>query len=124
MTTIPDAWIDAVAKALHEEEAKWPKSKSASGISFYGKLAKASITALLPLIEAREKTIDSEYLIDGANSIVATHNEIMELRNALKRIVGLCGDHTRCLCGRPTGLPAIIMCANTALEPTAPEGKP
>lgn len=46
------------------------------------------------------------WLITQAKNLVAT----------LKRIKGLCGSNSTCLCGRPNGLPAIIMCIETALE--------
>lgn len=37
------------------------------------------------------------------------------LRAGLERIIGLCGDADRCKCGRPTGIPAIVSCAQSAL---------
>jgi len=41
--------------------------------------------------------------------------EAERYRTALDRIIGLCGDFDKCACGRPTGIPAIVMCANAAL---------
>lgn len=37
------------------------------------------------------------------------------LVEALKRIIGLCGKRFKCSCGSPTGLGAIISCAEQAL---------
>lgn len=48
--------------------------------------------------------------------------QIAALREALDRVVGMCGNPTieRCACGRPTGLPAIVAYAGRALSSVPP----
>jgi hypothetical protein len=43
-------------------------------------------------------------------------------REALERIIGMCGEVDRCACGRPTGIPALVSCARRALSDM--KGKP
>jgi len=59
---------------------------------------------------------DLRKTIDGSRSLIAALSKDAErYRAALDRIVGLCGDFDRCACGRPTGIPAVVMCANAVL---------
>lgn len=40
---------------------------------------------------------------------------VRELRDALERIVRMSGEVNKCVCGRPTGIPALVACANSAI---------
>jgi hypothetical protein len=46
-------------------------------------------------------------------------HRIWDLENALARIIGMCGGFeiiNSCTCGRPTGLGAVVSCAESALK--------
>jgi hypothetical protein len=51
-----------------------------------------------------------------------TDAEVM--RGALERVIGMCGDRDRCLCGRPTGIPAVVAAARAGLAAAAPAKEP
>ena len=54
-------------------------------------------------------------VIDKAHAALSEPAAPVDAWDALERIVGMCGDTDRCACGRPTGIPAIVSCARTAL---------
>ena len=61
-----------------------------------------------------ERKVEWEKWLDGDLEVTVTE-ERDRLRVALERIDGMAG-RPKCLCGRPTGTPAIRQCARAALE--------
>jgi len=46
---------------------------------------------------------------------IAAEARVAELERALERIVGMCDAPTKCVCGRPNGLGAVVHCASAAI---------
>jgi hypothetical protein len=67
----------------------------------------------------RKLTEERDRLIKASSGLSLEYGKLehenRELREALERIEGMAG-RPKCLCGRPTGTPAIRQCARAALE--------
>jgi hypothetical protein len=77
------------------------------------------------LREERDQALrDADEIGHVSRALAAERVENTRLREALERIDGMCGDppRDRCLCGRPTGVLALQVCARAALLP--PQAEP
>lgn len=102
---------DALRAAVEQLEAK--KNAYRTGYEKATKRAeRAEQDNKLTRALLEEKTLTNQQLNEA---LERAEQEAAALRKALERIVGMCGDVDRCACGRPTGIPAIVMCANSAL---------
>lgn len=56
-------------------------------------------------------------VVEDVTDVIAAKDSHLKLAiEALDRIIGMCGKVNRCQCGRPTGVPALVVCATKALE--------
>jgi hypothetical protein len=54
----------------------------------------------------------------------AARADAERLREALERIVGMCDVPSRCgTCGRPNGIPAVVLCARAAIDAARKGGR-
>jgi len=84
------------------------------------KEAKKREAALKAEVERLKAQLDGQHAVGYRDGAVDTakkfETEMLRLREALNRIIDVCDVGGRCTCGRPNGLPAVLLCARAALK--------
>ena len=80
----------------------------------YSEATARKAAAMLRSLDAERRTLRNVG-VTMQEQVESLSKDAERYRTALDRIIGLCGDFDKCACGRSTGIPAIVMCANAAL---------